>query len=690
MLPLKVVFLWHQHQPDYRMNDVFLMPWTRLHGIKDYYDLPEILYEFPHIKQTVNMVPSLSKQISEYCSLQFKDKIQLLTEKKANLLTDEDKREIIRTFFRCQLDNMILPYHRYKELYERSRDVEYAVNTFSESDWLDLQVWYNLTWFGYFSRQSNLIKRLFAKEKDFTEDEKILLLQKQIQILSNIDNQLDSLRKIEQLEISCTPMYHPILPLLCDSRVAHEAMPNVELPQPLFNFPQDAILQLQKGIDYYQNIFNEKPNGIWPSEGSISNLVLNMMSDLGVKWTACDEKVLAESMGSNFIPTEKFFPRKFQTNNGHIAIFFRDHFLSDRIGFVYSQWNPEDAANDFCHHLRNIRNEIIRVHGEEALRHAAVSVILDGENCWEFYKDNGVPFLRALYTNLTNSNEFITETCSTASSYENISYLPPLYSIRAGSWINANFSIWIGDNDDRRGWSLLAKARLALEEAKARVDIETYNKALDEALIAEGSDWFWWYGPEHQAENKDEFDMLFRYHIANIYKIIRSDVPADVHIPITEQSFMAQLELPKSKINPKLTGIAGNNYEWENAGTYNAKSVMSAMHQIGELIEKVLFGNNDESLFLRIIYSKFPEINDIIRVKLKGNNTDITFTIGDGIINIESESKINISYVQNDCIDLEIKNLPNNLKNIEIQFRSISYGSEISYPRNGFLKIDFN
>ena len=685
MLPLKVVFLWHQHQPDYRMDDVFLMPWTRLHGIKDYFDLPEVLYEFPAIKQTVNMVPSLSKQLYEYYTGKYRDRVQILTQKNASLLDEKEKSEILNTFFRCQVENMILPYQRFRELFEKSKDKNDALYNFQTQDWLDLQVWYNLTWFGYYSRQSSLIKRLFEKGKNFTEEEKTLLLQKQLQILSNIDTQLISLKGIGQLEISCTPMYHPIMPLLCDMRAALESMPYLKLPEQIFKFPQDASLQLEKGIDYFKSIFKDTPNGIWPSEGSLSNVVLDLMIEKNIKWTASDERLLSESLGDNFIPTEKFFPRKYSNKNGSIAVFFRDHFLSDRIGFVYSQWNPQDAANDFCHHLRNIRNEIIRVHGEEALNHAAVSVILDGENCWEFYKENGVPFLRALYSNLSQSNEFTTVTFSEAIADEHLEYLKPIHNIKAGSWINANFAIWIGDKDDQRAWEMLTNARLALEKAKSNISEEKYNEALEEALIAEGSDWFWWYGPEHQAENKDEFDILFRHHIENIYKIIGYEVPKEVYLPIFEQSYVPQIQNPESFIYPNINGLVNDFIGWEKAGIYNTKSAMSAMHQIGELFEKVYFGRSENDLFFRIILSKKLENSDSIKLFLVNNGSlNVEFSKNNIICN---SNRFDLKISNLECIDIQIMKIDFNT-DIEIVLTSSCQGADISYPRNGRLSLN--
>ena len=161
MKKLKVAFLWHQHQPYYKIDNEFILPWVLLHGTKDYFDIPEVLYEFPKIKQTFNFAPSLSMQLDEYIAGTTKDKIQRLTALPSTELSENEKREIIELFFHANFENMIAPYQRYLELFNRAQWVDDAVANFSVQDWLDLQVWYNLVWFGYYSSQSGIIRRLF-------------------------------------------------------------------------------------------------------------------------------------------------------------------------------------------------------------------------------------------------------------------------------------------------------------------------------------------------------------------------------------------------------------------------------------------------------------------------------------------------------------------------------------------------
>jgi alpha-amylase/alpha-mannosidase (GH57 family) len=303
MKKLKVAILWHQHQPYYKYKNEFLLPWVRLHGVKDYYDLPALLNEFPNVKQTFNLAPSLMVQIEDYINNVTVDRIQRLTTIKAKFLTDSEKQEILSNFFVLNYENLVKPYPRFKELYDLCQNNENVINDLKLQDWLDLQVWYNLAWIGQISRKFPFSQRLFNKGRNFTEDEKLLLLEFHNEILGKIIPEMALLKKLNQIDISCSPMHHPILPLLCDSASAKEAMPNVELPNPIYKYPEDAKAQISNGINYYSKLFNAKPSGMWPSEGSVSNETLELLAGCGIKWIASDEGVLAASLKEQYQST---------------------------------------------------------------------------------------------------------------------------------------------------------------------------------------------------------------------------------------------------------------------------------------------------------------------------------------------------------------------------------------------------
>ncbi len=614
MPALKIAFLWHTHQPEYKLNGEFILPWTRFHGVKDYFDIPETLHEFPLIRQTINTVPSMKLQIEEYIDRKYEDRIQKLTALPADLLSDEDKSAILKSFFLCNEEHMILPHSRYRELLHKANAAEGSLPPFSPQDWLDLQVWYNLAWFGPYSRREGFIARLFAKGRGFTEAEKAQMMLEQEDVLRKIVPGLKRLINLNQIEVSISPMYHPILPLLCNSESAREAMPNCILPDPCFVHPEDARAQVENAIKFYSSRFGIPPAGMWPSEGSVSNEALDILIKCGLKWTATDEDILKASLGPDAPGTEKFFPRRYKSPEGSISILFRDHFLSDRIGFVYSSWDPNDAARDFMANLARIREEIVHIHGEEALEHACVPIILDGENCWEFYRENGLPFLRALYTLLSNDKNFRTVLCSEATLPEHSDYRPAISKVRAGSWINSDFSIWIGHEEDRKAWNFLGAARAAVDEAMPGLRGGTREKVMEEIYIAEGSDWFWWYGPEHSAPNKDDFDMMFRERLKNIYRLIGKSAPPELDFPIS-LGYIQQKAVthPKSAIAPEPDG-SGREEGWENAGCFNVESTMSAMHMTGGNLSRLFFGYGEEKFFLRVVFSKDPDDSDMIEI----------------------------------------------------------------------------
>ncbi len=526
MKPLKIAFLWHFHQPDYLSNEEYILPWTRFHGVKDYFDFPEIFYDHPKIRQTINLVPSLIKQIENYTNEVYFDKVFNLSLINPDDLTTHKTNEILTNFFYCNITNQIEKYPRFNELYIKSKTID-AVETYAAADWIDLQVYYNLSWVGEFSKESGVCRRLLKKERNFSLIERNELMKYHIEVLKKIILQYQTLSDLGQIELSLSPFYHPILPLLCNSKVANETLSELDISTIEFSYPEDAKMQISKAIDYLGQFFEKKINGIWSSEGSLSNEVLDIMIEKGFLWTASDEKILNNSL-RNPQETDKYFPYQYHHNNKQINIFFRDNKLSDKIGFEYSKWNENDAVNDFVNELNEIRTKIETVNGVNALDEAVVTIILDGENCWEYYEDNGRDFLNLLYERLSTS-EFETVLFSDVMQTENSRDLD---SIKAGSWINGDFGIWISSAEAQSAWKLLADARAEFEKRKATLEKPLFDDIYENLLIAEGSDWFWWYHSTHHSELEPEFDLLFRNRLQTVYKLLNIEVPNNLLKPI--------------------------------------------------------------------------------------------------------------------------------------------------------------
>jgi alpha-amylase/alpha-mannosidase (GH57 family) len=610
---LHLAFLWHQHQPYYKNNGSYLMPWMRFHGTKDYYDMVRILDDFPAIRQNVNLVPSLLIQLEDYVTNGAEDRVLTLSKKPASKLTNEEKKEILHTFFLNTFDRMVKPYPRYMELFQKRGGGQYHPRKFKEiaaqwtdQDWLDLQVWYNLVWVGEYSKYDPPFKAILEKGKKFTENEKKILLDGHLAILKKIIPKHKEVMQRGQIEVSITPLYHPILPLLCDTDIAKVALPAMTLPAKRFVHPEDAELQIQRAVEYYKDVFGVKPTGMWPSEGSVSEEVVTLMAKYGIQWTATDEEVLFNSLPQKE-HTALYRPYSFHTQHGAVKMVFRDHTLSDLIGFVYAGWGPDDAANDFVQRLHKIRDGLLKTGGEQALDHALVSVILDGENCWEHYESDGKNFLRTLYWLLSKDNLIQTTTIGDFVSHRRTpndteERCKRLTKVFPGSWINANFKIWIGHEEDNKAWDLLTTTRdfLMQEEKRKKHNASVIQQAWEEIYIADGSDWCWWFGDEHSTPQADEFDLLFRYHLRRVYQLLDAAVPAVLQRPIRRKFGKFIAYPPTHQVTPIIDGKRTRQIEWDGAGYFDTLSGGSAMHQVSRCIQRISYCYNATTLFIRL------------------------------------------------------------------------------------------
>lgn len=520
---LYLAFIFHMHQPYYvnLLTKETELPWVRLHGIKDYLDMVEILKEYPKIHQTFNLVPSLIEQIEDYTNCSSRDKYLELSYKPANTLTDEDKHFILENFFKINKDRVIMHHPRYYELHQKKN----THKEFSTQDYLDLQVWFNLAWTDpYFRECIPELRKLIAKARFFTEKEKCLGLDKQIQILKDIVPTYKHLMDSGQIEVSLSPYYHPILPLLCNTDIAREANHKTILPEINFSFPEDAKKQIDDAVGFYQSRFQEAPLGMWPSEEAVSQQIIPFIIEAGINWIVSDEAILFKSMKKKHRDTHLLYqPHFFKANAGQLNIIFRDKNLSDLIGFVYHNWKPDDAVKDFMQHLENTAAAF---KDEDIL----VTIAMDGENAWEYYRNDGHDFLKLLYQRLSESKTIKTVTVS-----EYLERCPAHHQIRhlaCGSWIYGDFGKWMGNNRHKvKAWEWLARARQELVSSKGKVvrgEGKDFSLAMKQMYILEGSDWFWWYG-----EDDGTFDRLFRMHLSNFYTLLGKDIPEYLTRPLT-------------------------------------------------------------------------------------------------------------------------------------------------------------
>ncbi len=596
---LKVHILWHLHQPIYAManSNHFILPWVRLHAIKAYYDMAKSALDFPEMGMTLNLTPSLLLQLELYGQPGTTDHYLNLTLKEPDSLSVEEKQFIVDKFFQCSWDTMIHPYPRYKELLQKKMDR--SINSFSNQDIQDLQVWFNLAWFGFFAKKEMPeLQGLIKKNKNFTQAEKESLIHIQKKILSQI---IPLFQKIDQempdMEIATTPFYHPILPLVYNTETARRCMPQWPMPEP-FSYPKDAGKQIDMAIEKYVSLFSHKPAGFWPAEGSVSPEVAQLFLEKGIQWIATDEEVLLNTIKSQD-HKEIFQPYCFQDK---LRLFFRDKGISDAIGFRYSKMSTKDAIQDFMSNLANIAKSNDNDH---------ISVILDGENPWEYYSDGGQSFLYSLYSELIQHPQLLPMSMVKGASESESKNLSDLYS---ASWIMGNFQIWIGNPEDNKAWEYLGKTRKKIAEKNTTLSAEKIQKALDYIYVAEGSDWFWWYGDDFQSDSKGDFDTLFRSYLMSAWEAIEEQIPNWLYEPIVEEKVKEEQFNPKEFIAPTIDGELTSFYEWHGSVRYLSDINASAIYNSQNQIKEIRYGFDFENFYAMIDMAEDTEESFEIKI----------------------------------------------------------------------------
>jgi alpha-amylase/alpha-mannosidase (GH57 family) len=618
MAKLRVVILWHQHQPFYKdlVTGQYRLPWTRLHALKDYYGMVKLLDEFPQVHQTFNLVPSLINQIQDYVSGEAQDPFLQVASKPANDLSQQERRFALQYLFQANLVNVIGRYPRYRELWEKFHGTgdspERAEKYFQAQDFTDLQVLSQIGWFDEYFLAEKDVAELIRKGRSYTLEDQNFVMTSERELLGRVLPVHTEAAKKGLIEISTSPFYHPILPLLCDTNMGAVSSPGLPLPQNRYRHPEDAREQLQRGMDLQEAVFGVRPHGVWPSEGSVSEEAIAIAHKLGVQWMATDEGVLGRSLGINFsrdgsgnltseLAQQLYTVYRYENSDSEMNLIFRDHTLSDLIGFVYSGMPPQEAAANLIHKIKESAQSII-AKGQDAV----VPIILDGENAWEYYPNSGREFLRRFYDALQNEPGIEAVTVSEAvARHKNPA---PLKSLVPGSWINANFNVWIGAPEDNKAWEYLYHARNFYEQASPGATEKQRKLAYEEILIAEGSDWNWWYGPEHHSANDRDFDELYRKHLSNVYQALGGTPPDYLAQPIIGGVTRPLFTPQSAYIHPEISGDMVRYFEWMGAARYTADGRSGAMHGKQFLMDEVFAGIDDEYVYGRLDFAgKVPE-----------------------------------------------------------------------------------
>ena len=613
---IRLLFLWHMHQPYYKdlVTGEYRLPWVRLHALKDYYGMVKLLEEFPGVHQTFNLVPSLMIQLQEYVDGTAHDPFLEAASTPAAEMTLAEKIFALHYLFQANADNMIGRYPRYRELWQefhtQPQNAAAAAERLTNADITDLQVLSQIAWMDEFFLADPAIAELIRKGRDYTLADQQLVIAKEREFLAQVLPEYAAAAKRGAIEISTSPFYHPILPLVCDTNIGAASHTGLPLPSRRFVHPEDAREQLERGLALHEQIFGVRPRGMWPSEGSVSNEVLAIAHGLGLNWVATDEGVLCRSIGTGFsrngngtldaaAAEQLYRVYRWEQDSSAMNMVFRDHSLSDLIGFVYSGVPAKEAAEDFIRRVKESAAPVL-TQGKTAV----VPVILDGENAWEYYPQSGREFLRRLYSAIQRDPAIAALTVSEAVARE--TEPQRINSIFPGSWINANFDVWIGAPEDNIAWDHLSAARDFFDQNADQASPEQRRLAFEELLIAEGSDWNWWYGPEHHSDNDHDFDELYRKHLSNVYLALGSAAPDALVQPIAGSFTLPQFTPQTAYIHPTIDGRAVGYFEWLGAATHVADRHSSAMHGKMFLLDTGYAGIDEENLYCRLDFIDEP------------------------------------------------------------------------------------
>ncbi len=599
---MNVAIIWHMHQPLYRQpgSDVAILPWVRLHAVKDYLHMAQVLARYPDVRVTFTLTPSLVEQLEDYASGKLTDRLMQLAGQ--DYFSPDDKQYMLNMCFSISWDNIIRRYPPYEAILNRRHLAQMNADYFSTQTYRDLLVWFNLAWTDPNLLESDpFLAGLVQKGEQFTIDEARKLIQIHLDIMGRVIPLYRQLSQAGQLELITVPFFHPILPLLVDSRIAQRPSPGLPIPDPPFQAGEDALAQLRWAVKKHGEVIGRAPGGLWPSEGAVSPEILPLAADAGLQWLAADEAILGESLDVYFERDESglvkrgdllYHPWRLQSDKGDLAIIFRDHDLSDRIGFVYQHLPGAQAAEDMIVRLERIARSF--GHRDDAL----ITVILDGENAWEYYEHNGDVFLSELYRRLTQHPDLTLVTPD-----EHLSQHPPTDEIQhlaSGSWIMGDFTTWMGDPEHLAAWSHLRDLRESYDlwrnethPAPERLrDVQNY------LFAAEGSDWFWWYSHRNSSDQDALFDALFRDYLIAAYRAMDRVPPEILARPIA--GMPGQPPTPRHFITPRLVAAPDPGIHWADAEVIRPDASVGAMQRAGGVIQALRYGNDRDNLYIRV------------------------------------------------------------------------------------------
>ena len=627
MKKLNIAFIWHFHQPNYQQNYTsdFLLPWVRLHSSKDYLDMLLRVDKFKNIKLNFNFSPVLLCALQKYLK-GIKDIHLKLLLKEEKDINEADKIFILNNYFDLNYKNMALKRSYYTELYnKRANALNLNVDMFTVQQYADIMANYTLCWIDeMFLKDYHDLEYLFSKQKNYTLDDRKRIYEIQLDIIKRILSTYKVYQDNKKIEVSISPFYHPIIPLLIDFK--NKEIKNFENLPDNFSRIDDAKEQIKLAIDKYKEIFKKNPKGMWLSEQCVCSKTTELLSKAGINWTVLDEGILSKTTKNEFVRDFEGILENpyslninYKTKSKHpVNILFADSFFANLLNFGYGSYDAKLAANDMYEKIKTIQSKLQNSPKDNHI----LTIALDGENCWEMYQNDGAEFLDTLYYLIDND-----KTLETVLVNDFIEKTPPetIENIKSGSWINRNFDLWIGETTKNAAWLYLSAvckdfekfkieklSKLKNNDEKAELE-KILNKAKREILIAQGSDWYWWYGEPNESKSDGIFDFLFRSHLINVYQILNLEVPEYLTIPLASAT-VRPLRNPSGKISPTLIcDIDDKNNEWEKAGHIFIPDGPTS--NVTRLIKSIHFGHDDDFLYFRFELNKNS-------VKISGKNIE--------------------------------------------------------------------
>ena len=600
---LSLAIFWHMHQPVYELEGTYLMPWVRLHAIKDYLDMVLILEKFPKLKLNFNIVPALLDSILDYANGGYPDIHMELSASETETLSDEEKAFILNNFFSSKYETMIYRSETYKELYKKrfTKDVA-VIEDFNNQELSDLMALFNLVWIDpiHYERYPRL-KELWEKQSGYTKDDRIEILEIQKTIIKEIIPTYKKYLIEGRIELTTSPYYHAILPILVSLKSATEnVITTAGLPEDL-GMLEDAKLQIEKALDRIEEVFGVRPKGFWPPELCLSEETLILLADAGIKWTISDEGILSSSINFDFVrdfkgnlndPYHLSKVYNYSQKENSIDIIFRDRSIPNLINFEYAGLNPNMAAGDLYDKIKVVQNKLLVSPDEKHL----LTIASDSENCWENYQNDGRDFIENIYSLIEEDDTL--ETVLISDYVESDERKKNLEKIHAGSWIDKTFQYWIGEVEKNKAWAYLKEAGDALRTNKSHPN---YKIAERELLIAQGSDWFWWYGEPNNSGQDFIFDYMFRERLKNIYLALDITPPEFLNKTII-QSIDVPFKHSKRAITPRMDGLLSSADDWYNAGSISMLD--GPVYRENKSVDKINFGCDNRNIYFRLHINK--------------------------------------------------------------------------------------